>query len=73
MPYKKWQEVERRYGKPMNAVLTDLYAKYGNHNAVADELGVTLKGLRDWRNAAGCVPVRVVRVDCGTSQGASGK
>lgn len=64
MRFDKWNQTVEKYGKSMSDILTDLYAKHGNHQLVAQELGVTPKGLRDWREKAGCDIETVVRVKC---------
>lgn len=71
MAYAKWRQVEEKYGKPMRDVLVDLYRELHTHQAVADELGVTLKGLWEWRRDSGCRTV--TRIVCDTEPAATSK
>lgn len=58
MPYSKWQRTIDKYStrKPrtMKQILKILYRRYGNHQQVADFLGLTKKGLRTWVDLAQC-------------------
>lgn len=58
MPYSKWQRTIDKYSqrKPrtMQQILAILYKRYGNHQRVANFLGLTKKGLREWVDDAGC-------------------
>jgi hypothetical protein len=58
MPYSKWQRTIDKYSarKPrtMKQILSILYRRYGSHQRVADFLGMTKKGLREWVELAGC-------------------
>lgn len=44
----KYQEIERKYGQPMQAVLTALFAEHGSQRAVARVLGVNQSTLYTW-------------------------
>lgn len=63
MPYDKWRRTEAKYKMPMKDIIAKLYKKHnGKASAVAKELGITPKGLRDWRTRAGCEVI--VRIEC---------
>ena len=62
MPVKKIGPLEKQYGKPMPAILADLYTQLGDHKEVANRLGITMKTLWQWRKELGCETV--VRLSC---------
>jgi hypothetical protein len=44
----KWDEIERKYGKPMAAILGDLFAELRTESAVATELEVGQATINTW-------------------------
>ena len=62
MPLKKMAPLEKKYGKPMAAILADLYSRLGDHQKVANQLGITMKTLWKWRKELGCEVV--LRLSC---------
>lgn len=44
----KFAEVEARYGRPMQEILLDLFAKHGSLTGIAKELAVTQSTISLW-------------------------
>ena len=44
----KYKQIEDQRGKPMEAILCELYEKHRNIYKVADELGVTQPTVSNW-------------------------